>query len=201
MSRCPWPESVCWQTRQTSHLKKCFATGCVALLYIRDVSFEVKEEGSFKNLLFSPQCPVWGGPPVFGRILFISTIWICSLSFFARACRWEWSATRHSCGETTWAFSRAHRRACAIAEWLIRRVHEIRYWDGFRLWKALFRATCNIVEKTSLQMRCAMLCFPSLSRFCRLSYTLHCSWYKTYLLYWKFRVNNNIKCDLRSEIK
>ncbi len=32
-----------------------------------DVSFEVEEDRSFRNLLLSPQCPVWRRPPVFVR--------------------------------------------------------------------------------------------------------------------------------------
>lgn len=32
-----------------------------------DVSFEVEDDRSFKNLLLSPQCPVWRRPPVFAR--------------------------------------------------------------------------------------------------------------------------------------
>jgi len=113
--------------------RKCFATGCEAILAQETSGLKWKRGGPLKILFFSPQCPVWRNPPVFVRKWWVvSSLFspygrLCSVSFSARAFRLEWSETRHSCGETTWAFSRAHRRACAIAEWLSRRVHEIRY--------------------------------------------------------------------------
>lgn len=120
-----------------------------------DVRFEVEEEGSFKNLFFflTPQCPVWRGPPVFVREwLVVSSLFSPYEYFqspFPRVPVDESGARRVIPAE------RQHEPSLeptdAHAQLLSRRVHEIRYyWDGFWRWKARFRTTHNITEKTTL---------------------------------------------------
>lgn len=144
---------------------------------------------------------------VIGRILFIFTIWICSVSFSARACRWEWSETRHSCGETARAFARAHRRACAIAEWLSPRVHEIRYWEVSDGGKLDSERHTILLRRQRLQNAAPCCAFPhhpvsaGFMRFVAscVAYTLQL----TQNIFAKLKVQkiNNIKCDVESEIK
>ncbi len=107
--------------------RKSFTTEYVATLIQENSALKWKRTGPLKSSFVSTMSSLATSSSVcsegIDRILLISTKLISSVSLSARACRREWSEARHSCGETTRASSRAHRRACAIAEWMSRRVH------------------------------------------------------------------------------
>lgn len=82
-------------------------------IHTEDLSFEVEEDRSYtKSSFVSTMSSLATSSGVcsegIDRILLISTKLIFSVSLSARACRREWSESRHSCGETTRASSDAH---------------------------------------------------------------------------------------------